>query len=162
MPASDRAALTFYYDADCGMCTATVRWLRRFDWRRQDRVEGGASHRQPASGYHAGGPGPVGLPRLRFGRELRGFLRLPQDVHSDALALPAGRADVGSRGASHRRSSSIDWSPITGTGFPGAGCPAGVLTAWTNGATERQERNPTQGRETWGRQSEPAITGTKR
>ena len=37
MPASDRAALTFYYDADCGMCTATVRWLRRFDWR--DRIE---------------------------------------------------------------------------------------------------------------------------
>ena len=24
----------------------------------------------------------------------------------------------------------------------GAGYPAGVLTAWTNGATERQERNP--------------------
>lgn len=22
---------TFYYDADCGMCTAVVRWLRRFD-----------------------------------------------------------------------------------------------------------------------------------
>ena len=34
-----------------------------------------------------------------------------------------------------------------------------MLTAWTNGATERQERNPTQGRETWGRHSEPAITG---
>ncbi len=24
---------TFYYDADCGMCSAVVRWLKRFDWR---------------------------------------------------------------------------------------------------------------------------------
>ncbi len=27
---------TFHYDADCGMCAAVVRWLRRFDTR--DRV----------------------------------------------------------------------------------------------------------------------------
>ena len=24
---------TFYYDADCGMCSTVVRWLKRFDWR---------------------------------------------------------------------------------------------------------------------------------
>lgn len=26
---------TFYYDADCGMCSAVVRWLRRFDTRKR-------------------------------------------------------------------------------------------------------------------------------
>ncbi|MCY4527837.1 MAG: DUF393 domain-containing protein [Chloroflexi bacterium] len=26
---------TFYYDADCGMCTAVVRWLSRFDTRER-------------------------------------------------------------------------------------------------------------------------------
>ena len=26
---------TFYYDADCGMCTTVVRWLRRFDSRKR-------------------------------------------------------------------------------------------------------------------------------
>ena len=26
---------TFYYDADCGMCTAVVRWMRRFDTRKR-------------------------------------------------------------------------------------------------------------------------------
>ena len=25
----------FYYDADCGMCSAVVRWLKRFDWRKK-------------------------------------------------------------------------------------------------------------------------------
>ena len=28
-------AWTFYYDADCGMCTAVVRWLSRFDFRNR-------------------------------------------------------------------------------------------------------------------------------
>ena len=37
MAASDRTAWTFYYDGDCGMCAATVRCLRRFDWR--NRIE---------------------------------------------------------------------------------------------------------------------------
>ena len=26
---------TFYYDADCRMCAAVVRWLRRLDWRNR-------------------------------------------------------------------------------------------------------------------------------
>ncbi len=26
---------TFYYDADCGMCSAVVRWLSRFDTRKR-------------------------------------------------------------------------------------------------------------------------------
>ena len=28
-------AWTFYYDADCRMCAAVVRWLRRLDWRNR-------------------------------------------------------------------------------------------------------------------------------
>ena len=30
-----RNAWTFYYDADCRMCTAVVRWLRWCDWRNR-------------------------------------------------------------------------------------------------------------------------------
>ena len=27
--------MIFYYDGDCGLCTACVTWLRRLDWRNR-------------------------------------------------------------------------------------------------------------------------------
>ena len=36
-PAGTKPELTALYDADCGICDRSVRWIRRLDWR--DRVE---------------------------------------------------------------------------------------------------------------------------
>ena len=50
MAASDRTAWTFYYDGDCGMCAATVRWLRRLDWRNRIEWEAAEAIDSPPSG----------------------------------------------------------------------------------------------------------------
>ena len=43
-------AWTFYYDADCGMCSTVTRWLRRFDWRRRIEWASIQSLRSPPQG----------------------------------------------------------------------------------------------------------------